>query len=121
VCDIPYWIHWKSEEFHISFLVCHQGDAGGSTDLCNIGKLIPAYMALQPRRQPSSCHILVKIDWDQETTVEGKSVAAEWQKRSCIMDWTVNFWCLDGFKWDHVVGRKFESGACKRKRKGALG
>jgi hypothetical protein len=29
-------------------------DDGGSTDLWNVGKLIPVYTALQPRRQPSS-------------------------------------------------------------------
>jgi hypothetical protein len=29
-------------------------DDGGSTDLWNVGKLIPVYTALQPRRQPPS-------------------------------------------------------------------
>jgi hypothetical protein len=29
-------------------------DDGGSKDLWNVGKLLPDYMALQPRRQPSS-------------------------------------------------------------------
>jgi hypothetical protein len=29
-------------------------DAGGSKDLWNVGKLLPDYMELQPRRQPSS-------------------------------------------------------------------
>jgi hypothetical protein len=29
-------------------------DDGGSKDLWNIGKLLPDYTALQPRRQPSS-------------------------------------------------------------------
>jgi hypothetical protein len=32
----------------------HQGDDGGSKDLWNVGKLLPDYMALQHRRQPSS-------------------------------------------------------------------
>jgi hypothetical protein len=32
----------------------HRPDDGGSTDLWNVGKLIPVYTALQPRRQPSS-------------------------------------------------------------------
>jgi hypothetical protein len=32
----------------------HQGNDTGSTDLWNIGKFVPIYMALQPRRQPSS-------------------------------------------------------------------
>jgi hypothetical protein len=29
-------------------------DDGGSKDLSNVGKLLPDYTALQPRRQPSS-------------------------------------------------------------------
>jgi hypothetical protein len=33
----------------------HKGpDDGGSKDLWNVGKLLPDYTALQPRRQPSS-------------------------------------------------------------------
>jgi hypothetical protein len=32
----------------------YRPDDGGSTDLSNVGKLIPVYTALQPRRQPSS-------------------------------------------------------------------
>jgi hypothetical protein len=32
----------------------HRPDDGGSKDLWNAGKLLPYYMALQPRRQPSS-------------------------------------------------------------------
>jgi hypothetical protein len=32
----------------------HRPDDGGSTDLWNVGKLVPVYTALQPRRQPSS-------------------------------------------------------------------
>jgi hypothetical protein len=32
----------------------HRPDDGGSKDLWNFGKLLPDYMALQPRRQPSS-------------------------------------------------------------------
>jgi hypothetical protein len=31
----------------------HRPDDGGSTDLWNVGKLIPVYTALQPWRQPS--------------------------------------------------------------------
>jgi hypothetical protein len=30
-----------------------RADGGGSKDLWNVGKLLPDYMALQPRRQPS--------------------------------------------------------------------
>jgi hypothetical protein len=32
----------------------HQGDDGGRKYLWNVGKLLPDYTALQPRRQPSS-------------------------------------------------------------------
>jgi hypothetical protein len=32
----------------------HCPDDGSNTDLWNVGKLIPVYMVLQPRRQPSS-------------------------------------------------------------------
>jgi hypothetical protein len=31
----------------------HRPDDAGSTDFRNVGKLIPVYTALQPRRQPS--------------------------------------------------------------------
>jgi hypothetical protein len=33
---------------------CHRPNDGGSKHLWNIGKLLPDYMVLQPRRQPSS-------------------------------------------------------------------
>jgi hypothetical protein len=36
----------------------HHPDDGGSKDLWNVGKLLPDYKALQPRRQPSSILIL---------------------------------------------------------------
>jgi hypothetical protein len=32
----------------------HRPDDGGSKDLWNVGKLLPDYTALQPRKQPSS-------------------------------------------------------------------
>jgi hypothetical protein len=35
----------------------HHPDDGGSKDLRNVGKLLPDYTALQPRRQPSSCSL----------------------------------------------------------------
>jgi hypothetical protein len=39
----------------------HQGDDdGGSKDLWNVGKLLPDYTVLQPRRQQSSCIELFK-------------------------------------------------------------
>jgi hypothetical protein len=33
--------------------ITHSPDDGGSKDLCNVGKLLLDYTALQPRRQPS--------------------------------------------------------------------
>jgi hypothetical protein len=32
----------------------HRPDVGGSKDHCNVGKLLPDYTVLQPRRQQSS-------------------------------------------------------------------
>jgi hypothetical protein len=32
----------------------YRSDDGGSTDFRNVGRLVPVYTALQPRRQPSS-------------------------------------------------------------------
>jgi hypothetical protein len=34
-------------------------DDGGSKDLWNVGKLLPDYTALQPRRQPSSLFLFL--------------------------------------------------------------
>jgi hypothetical protein len=39
----------------LGLLSIHRPDDGGSKDLWNVGKLLPDYTALQPRRQPSSC------------------------------------------------------------------
>jgi hypothetical protein len=47
-------------------------DDGGSTDLWNVGKLIPVYTVLQPRRQPSSVWIglpQVFVQWLVVTAV----------------------------------------------------
>jgi hypothetical protein len=38
----------------VLLMITHRPDDGGSTDLWNVGKLLPDYTALQPRRQPSS-------------------------------------------------------------------
>jgi hypothetical protein len=40
--------------------VNHRPDDGGSKDLWNIGKLLPNYTALQPRRQPSTKYPFIK-------------------------------------------------------------
>jgi hypothetical protein len=39
------------------FWATHRPDDGGSKDLWNVGKLLPDYTVLQPRRQQSSKHI----------------------------------------------------------------
>jgi hypothetical protein len=36
------------------WVVAHHPDDGGRKDHGNIGKLLPGYTVLQPRRQPSS-------------------------------------------------------------------
>jgi hypothetical protein len=36
--------------------LCHRPDDGGGKDLWNVGKLLPDYTALQPRRQPLRTH-----------------------------------------------------------------
>jgi hypothetical protein len=49
---------WVYQRFRGLYCLHHQGDDrpddGGSTDFWNVGKLMLVYMALQPRRQPSS-------------------------------------------------------------------
>jgi hypothetical protein len=37
-----------------NFFTTHRPDDGDSKDLLNVGKLLPDYIAQQPRRQPSS-------------------------------------------------------------------
>jgi hypothetical protein len=46
----------KVEQLHVVITVPNLGPVidGGSKDLWNVGKLLPDYTALQPRRQPSS-------------------------------------------------------------------
>jgi hypothetical protein len=41
----------------------HRPDDGGSTDLWNVGKLIPVYRALQPRRRPSSVMVILWLSY----------------------------------------------------------
>jgi hypothetical protein len=40
--------------FPVLYRDVHRPDDGGSKYLCNVGKLIPVYTMLQPRRRPSS-------------------------------------------------------------------
>jgi hypothetical protein len=47
--------------------VYHCPDDGGSKDLWNFGELLPDYMALQPRRQPSS---MLEDDDDYQRTLQ---------------------------------------------------
>jgi hypothetical protein len=66
----------------------HRPDDGGSKDLWNVGKLLPDYTALQPRRQPSSymvffCkwHLLYELrpgNWYNRTTVSADLGHARW-------------------------------------------
>jgi hypothetical protein len=60
----------------------HQGpNDGGSKDLWNVGKLLPDYMTLQPRRQPSS----YSPPWQPEILLSNQIMFAEavWE-RSCL-------------------------------------
>jgi hypothetical protein len=45
---------WNSKRYTAGWLWLQRPDDGGSKDLRNVGKLLPDYTALQPRRQPSS-------------------------------------------------------------------
>jgi hypothetical protein len=62
----------------------HRPDDGRSKDLWNVGKLLPDYTALQPRRQPSSnsppweLHILLNCFSPRRDTspVHGESVTS---------------------------------------------
>jgi hypothetical protein len=47
--------------YNISFNKENRPDDGGSKDLRNVGKLLPGYTVLQPRRQPSSYSPLWKL------------------------------------------------------------
>jgi hypothetical protein len=52
-------VFWVVEVYqHFRSPCClHRPDDGGSKDLRNVGKLLPDYTVLQPRRQPSSYRI----------------------------------------------------------------
>jgi hypothetical protein len=43
---------------------CDRPDDGGSKDLRNVGKLLPVFTALQPRRQPSYDHLIPRTDFN---------------------------------------------------------
>jgi hypothetical protein len=45
----------------LTLLGCDRPDDGGSKDLWNVGKLLPDYTVLQPRRQQSSTAILIFV------------------------------------------------------------
>jgi hypothetical protein len=61
----PCRLVWVYQLFTGLYCLHHQGDFhqrpddGGSTDLWNVGKLIPVYTVLQPTRQPSSTYHLI--------------------------------------------------------------
>jgi hypothetical protein len=50
----PCRLVWVYKYFRGLYCLHHHGDHGGNTDPWNVGKLIPVYIALQPRRKPSS-------------------------------------------------------------------
>jgi hypothetical protein len=63
-----YRLVWVYQHFRGLYCLHHQDDEGshhpddgGSTDLWNFGRLLPVYMALQPRRQPSSQILSMKF------------------------------------------------------------
>jgi hypothetical protein len=47
-------IVWRGRTEENKEHITHRPDGGGSKDLWNVGKLLPDYTVLQPRRQPSS-------------------------------------------------------------------
>jgi hypothetical protein len=57
-CAVVEAVEWNclaiSQSMNSTCIFTHRPDDGGSKDLWNVGKLLPAYTALQPIRQPSS-------------------------------------------------------------------
>jgi hypothetical protein len=47
-------VSMKMAVFWVVAPCSHRPDVGSCKDLCNVGKLLPDYTALQPRRQPST-------------------------------------------------------------------
>jgi hypothetical protein len=62
--------------------VTHRPDDGGSTDLWNVGKPVPVYTALQPRRQPSSTTVFYEFS---SSSVPGCISLICWQVRSNLI------------------------------------
>jgi hypothetical protein len=50
----PYSLVEVYQRFRGAYCLHHRPDDRGNKALWNVGKLLPDYMALQPRRQPSS-------------------------------------------------------------------
>jgi hypothetical protein len=75
----------------------HRLDGGGSKDLRNVGKLLPDYTVLQPRRQPSSrrmsANILHLSYWNLLQTVAGP------QYRSLQVTVMKMFWTAAENSW----------------------
>jgi hypothetical protein len=73
----PKWsLHFMFSSYNficISNLLTHSlthcPDDGGSKDLWNVGKLLPDYTALQPRRQPSS----YSLPWEPQILISDLS------------------------------------------------
>jgi hypothetical protein len=66
VINFSAFLHFITEKYlwYANTQITNPTDDGGSTDLWNVGKLIPVYTALQPRRQPSS----YLAPWEPENT-----------------------------------------------------
>jgi hypothetical protein len=69
----------------------HRPDDRGSTDLLNVGKLMPEYTALQPRRQPSSVRVTL-FDGDMYLENETSDI------RRCFL---FNLCCVLLYKESH--------------------
>jgi hypothetical protein len=70
----------------------HHLDGRGSTDLWNVGKVIPVCMALQPRRQPSSFCYYLLLSYDKwYDDFEAATAIKVYVLLNIICSW---WWCL---------------------------
>jgi hypothetical protein len=63
----------RKNERECNFNISDRPDDGGSKDLWNVGKLLPDYTALQPRRQPSSLQKSLQADISRTLCFNGAS------------------------------------------------
>jgi hypothetical protein len=73
----------------------HCPDDGGSTDFWNVGKLIPVYMSVQPRRQPSSIsnfiqhHQRILITTNDSDLRESRRTTSEYSHEVIIFNYGI--------------------------------